>query len=144
VSELEAAAYMLRYIVIAICSGLVERVFWWRLVAFGYGLVDDSKPEWRKRPAFKALGLLLKRFEDSNFVGRTTVSGSALDEEGICYRFMRDNGQRWTMAYSANGSCQVALPDGVATVQDGLGESVDVVDKRVTPDMMPIYFDYAP
>jgi tRNA A-37 threonylcarbamoyl transferase component Bud32 len=67
VSEDEYADYMIRYLLIALCSGMVERVFWWRLVAYGFGLVDDSnETQWRERPAFKMLKVLLE------WVGKTT------------------------------------------------------------------------
>ena len=44
---------MIRYLLIALCSGMVERVYWRRLVARGFGLIDDVEPgTWRPRPAF--------------------------------------------------------------------------------------------
>lgn len=61
------ANFMLRYIAIAICSGHVEQVFWWRLSAKGYGLVDDQN-EFTPRPAFNALQYFLVRLGDATFI----------------------------------------------------------------------------
>jgi tRNA A-37 threonylcarbamoyl transferase component Bud32 len=70
VTEDQYADYMLRYICMAICSGLVERVYWWRLVARGFGLVDDTDTDnWRKRPAFEMLKEFLKKTDGKNFPG---------------------------------------------------------------------------
>ena len=45
-------------------TGLVERVFWWQLVARGYGLVDPGEaPGGRCRPSFLALQTLLRELE---------------------------------------------------------------------------------
>lgn len=71
-SEEEAAHYLIRYLLLALCSGLCERVFWWRLAARGYGLVDDADPAaWRPRPAFFALQHWLREAAPATFTGRT-------------------------------------------------------------------------
>ncbi len=54
VGEDAAATHLLDYIRTAAASGLVERVYWWQLVAPGYGLVD-ARGGLRRRPAFFAL-----------------------------------------------------------------------------------------
>ena len=61
-SEEDAADYLVRYVRMAIGSGHVSRVYWWRLAAHGFGLVDvppDGSP-WRPRPAYRALAALLR------------------------------------------------------------------------------------
>lgn len=60
------AHYMLRYLMICLCSGHVEQVFWWRLSAHGYGLIDDQD-NFRQRPAFVALQFLLSLLGDARF-----------------------------------------------------------------------------
>ena len=68
VSEDAYAAFMSRYLLLAIASGHVSRVYWWRLAARGFGLVDDSDPAaWRPRPAFHALRLLLHSLDGASF-----------------------------------------------------------------------------
>ncbi len=61
------ANYMLRYLVISLCSGHIEQVFWWRLSAHGYGLVDD-RDNFRVRPAFTALAFFLKTLGNAEFI----------------------------------------------------------------------------
>ena len=57
---------MLRYLAITLCSGHVEQVYWWRLSAHGYGLVDD-RDNFRLRPAFYALKFFLDLLKDATF-----------------------------------------------------------------------------
>lgn len=66
-SEHDYANFMLRYIVIAICSGHVDQLFWWRLSAKGYGLVDDQN-EFKPRLAYKALQYFFVRLGDATFI----------------------------------------------------------------------------
>jgi len=58
VSEADAATYLRDYYRIAWETGAVERVYWWQLVAPGYGLVD-SRGGLRQRPAFAAMAEML-------------------------------------------------------------------------------------
>ncbi|KTD64196.1 hypothetical protein [Legionella shakespearei] len=73
ISEEEYANYMLRYIVIALCSGHVEQIFWWRLSAHGYGLVDD-RDNFRPRAAFKALAFFLHFLGKAHFIHKHDYS----------------------------------------------------------------------
>ena len=66
-TEEDYANYMLRYLVIALCSGYVDQVFWWRLSAHGYGLVDDLD-NFRQRPAFKALQIFTQLLGRADFI----------------------------------------------------------------------------
>ena len=71
VSEEDYAAYMARYLLLSIASGHVSRVYWWRLAARGFGLVDDADPAaWRPRPAFFALQALLQRLAGAVFANK--------------------------------------------------------------------------
>lgn len=66
-TESDYANYMLRYIVIAICSGHIDQLFWWRLSAKGYGLVDDQN-QFMPRIAYHALQYFLVRLSDATFI----------------------------------------------------------------------------
>jgi hypothetical protein len=59
VSEDAAACHLTGYYNICLASRVVERVYWWQLIAPGYGLVDDREGL-RRRPAFHALGRWLR------------------------------------------------------------------------------------
>jgi tRNA A-37 threonylcarbamoyl transferase component Bud32 len=64
VDEDTQADYLVRYYLLTLGTGLVERVFWWQLVARGYGLVDPGGAEQgRCRPSFLALRTLLRELE---------------------------------------------------------------------------------
>jgi hypothetical protein len=59
VDERTQAHYLEDYYRIAWRSGLVERVYWWQLIAPGYGLVDSRGGVLRKRPSYAAFAYLL-------------------------------------------------------------------------------------
>src|SRR5690606_2188459 len=66
-SEDDYANFMLRYLVISLCSGHVEQAFWWRLSAHGYGLVDDLD-NFRTRPAYSASAFFMKLIGEATFL----------------------------------------------------------------------------
>ena len=71
VSEEEYAKFLCRYVLLAVASGHVSRVYWWRLVHRGFGLVDDADAENpRARPAFSALKTLLAQLAGARFERR--------------------------------------------------------------------------
>jgi len=69
VTEEEQADYLIRYYVLLLASGLVERITWWQLAAPGYGLVDNRGENWKRRPAFHAFRTLRARLAGSVFEG---------------------------------------------------------------------------
>ena len=78
VSEEDQANYLVRDYVICLASGLVERVYWWQLVAPGYGLIDSRDRVWRKRPSFHALRQMAGLLEGSRFEGREPAEGAEI------------------------------------------------------------------
>lgn len=79
-TEEEYANYLLRFYVITLCSGHIEQVFWWRMSAHGYGLVDDVD-NFRVRPAFNALSVFLRLMGNSVFIRKwDSVEGLYLFE----------------------------------------------------------------
>jgi hypothetical protein len=111
VSEADYADYMLRYLLIVLCSGLVERVFWWRLVARGFGLVDDRDPDaWRERPGYAALRDFLAEVGAARFVGRDGFGPSPKDA-GYAYRFVREDGRALRVAYATGEPLQLPGTD---------------------------------
>ena len=124
VSEDDYANYMIRYLLIALCSGLVERVYWWRLVAQGYGLVDNSDHQrWRDRPAFKQLQTFLKWVSNATFEYRRELN----DAGAVGFAFKRDDGTRFWIAYTTQTACELELPDtGTRTELSGRPVFVEV------------------
>jgi len=68
VSEEEQASFLVRYYVLCLASGWVERIYWWQLIAPGYGLVDSRKNPWRKRPSFYAFKTMAHHLKGSKFI----------------------------------------------------------------------------
>ncbi len=108
VSEADYADYMIRYLLIALCSGFVSRVFWWRLAARGYGLVDDGDPsDWRERPAYAALRRFVAEAGDARFTGLEVWGGERRGMSGVdacyAYRFERPGRDPVRIAYTSAG-----------------------------------------
>lgn len=109
VSEETYAQYLTRYLLLAIASGHVSRVYWWRLVHRGFGLVDDSCPESpRRMPAFFALKELLKNLAGVRFERR--IDGIPAGTWKL--EFSRKNGEHffaeWTLDSSPKFFCAEA------------------------------------
>ncbi len=96
-TEDDYANYMLRYLAITLCSGHVEQVFWWRLSAHGYGLVDD-RDNFRIRPAFTALAFFLKTVGNATFVRKLNTP-----DDVFVLEFTHDNRSVW-MAWALQES----------------------------------------
>ncbi len=110
--------YMLRYLAITLCSGHIEQVFWWRLSAHGYGLVDDLN-HFTPRPAFQALAFFLKRLGKARFIKKHASA------EHVYLLEFDDAGKPILMAWCTSGS--VNLPPEFLSVQrwDTYGSSTD-------------------
>lgn len=86
VTEDQYGHYMIRYLAKVLCSGLVERVYWWRLVAHGFGLVDEqAEGGWRKRSSFQMLRVFLKELGQATFVEKMPTP-----DEVYALRFERE------------------------------------------------------
>lgn len=140
VDEEHYAAYMVRYLAIAICSGLVDRVYWWRLVARGFGLVDDSIPaQWRERPAYRALAVFLQMLGESRFTA-TVTDYEPRNAPGIHFlQFDRPTGDRLWLAWSSVSETEVNLPFECAEVTDLYGEQVQTRTSTVRLNGNPVY-----
>ena len=119
VDEEVYADYMLRYILTALCSGLVEQVFWWRLAAHGYGLVDDRAEPWRERPAYRALARFIALLGDATFRERLPCCADT-----HLLAFTAGDGREICAAYTHGPARDVRLPVTAAHVEDAMGEPV--------------------
>ena len=134
VSESDYARYMLRYIVLAVCSGFVDRVYWWRLVAHGFGLVDDMGEDWRKREAFEVLRHFQGRLGKSTFLKR-------LDSPEGSYALLFEDGDvRTVMAWSHAGESPYNPEFSFTSVRDMKGEPVQGENAGHVLDGCPIYY----
>lgn len=131
-SEEAYAWYMLRYLVISLCSGHVEQVFWWRLSAHGYGLIDDLN-DFRVRPAFQALVVFMKLLGEARFV-RKHPGGA----EEYIFEFVHQE-RRIVMAWCNGSSATYTPPQAPGEMLDYLGQPL--ASTPVLSDS-PVYFIY--
>ncbi|MDA0991873.1 MAG: hypothetical protein O3A51_14125, partial [Verrucomicrobia bacterium] len=110
VDEDDYADYMIRFLCITLCSGMVDRVYWWRLVARGFGLVDDTDVEClRRRPAFQMLKTFIQQ------VGRSTFQckRNEPNEPGVvCYRFNNEDGAGVDLLYAPATTVSIRVARG--------------------------------
>lgn len=119
VEEGPQADYLVRYFLLALGTGLVERVFWWQMVARGYGLVDPVDPtNLRKRPSFLAFRTLLRELDGSRLEAVLPVP-----EPARLYRFRRPDGRQVVVGWSVGGPARAAVP-GVSAVIGRDGEEL--------------------
>ena len=136
VGEEEQANYLVRYYLLALGTGLVERVFWWRLIARGYGLISpESDGSLRRRPAWQALRTLIERIEGANFQGPLPApDGSYL------YHFKHDE-HELVVGWSVSGNVRTTLPEPAFEAISRDGEPLPVErGHEVVLGPSPTYF----
>ena len=121
VDEETQADYLVRYYLLALGTGLVERVFWWQLAARGYGLVDPADPAApRRRPSFVAFQTLLRELDGAR------LEAVSSQEPARLYLFRRPDGGETGVAWSASGPATVRLPRPTASAVGRDGEELHV------------------
>ncbi|MCW8985710.1 MAG: hypothetical protein OQK55_10235, partial [Thermoanaerobaculales bacterium] len=138
VGEEEQADYLVRYFLLALGTGLVERVFWWRLIARGYGLVSpESDGSLRRRPSWNALRTLIDRVEGATFEGPLPAPDGA-----YLYHFKRDD-HELVVGWSVATGARARLPRPASEAVSRDGKSVPVTD-RVEIDLgpSPVYYRF--
>jgi tRNA A-37 threonylcarbamoyl transferase component Bud32 len=117
VTEQQYGAYLLRYLCLALCSGMVERVYWWRLAARGFGLVDDADPAaLRPRPAYRMLERFLALLGGSTFVAAELPAAHEQRHGRYRFAFRRPDGEIVALTYAHGPEL-----DGPADAEDALG-----------------------
>lgn len=122
VSEEDYARYLARYYLLAIGSGLADRVYWWKLAAHGFGLLDPHASPWKRRPGFDALVQLVRA------TGRSTMVEHDLREDGLHHlRFeapARGPALNVVWRNGPDAPFQPSFP--VARAEDMLGRTISV------------------
>jgi len=100
---------------------MVDQVFWWRLAARGFGLVDDTdEGGWRKRPAF----LMLKQFVKM-MNGATFLSRRVLGDGGICMMFEERTGSEFALCFTEGPDVTVGQPFECGRILNAFGKDVE-------------------
>ncbi len=103
------ADYLARYYLLTLATGAVERVYWWQLVARGYGLIEpretDGRLELRRRPAFHTLRTLARELGGGRF-----LRPLASPPQTRLYLFRRGDGGGCVAGWSLRGRRRATLP----------------------------------
>jgi hypothetical protein len=126
VSEETQADYLARFYLLALGPGLVERVFWWQLVARGYGLIcPEENGTLRRRPAFRTLSTLTERLAGATCHGPASVPSPA-----HLYRFETPEGATRFAAWTSGDPITVPLPSPVRSAVDRDGRPLELAGRR--------------
>ncbi len=133
VTEEQQANYLVRYYVICASSGLVGRIYWWQLVAPGYGLIDSRSDPWRKRPSFFALRTMVRLLEGSRFLGKTR------NPEAEIYLFRGRAGDEFAVCWTRRGVVDHLFPHRPRLIIDRDGGETRPVSARIRIEEKPKY-----
>ncbi|MEA3421231.1 MAG: hypothetical protein U9Q97_06100 [Acidobacteriota bacterium] len=135
VSEEQQADYLVRYFILALASGYIERIYWWQLAAPGYGLIDCREKTWRKRPSFFAMKTLVSFLEGSTFTGKIHQPGVEL------FSFSKGK-KNFTICWSNRGHLpfyEYCFPKKVIEVVGRDGKEISFKDNKIKITESPIY-----
>ena len=141
VDEDTQASYLCRYFLLMLASGMIERVYWWQLIARGYGLVEPaSDGSLRLRASHRALATLERQLGGGAFKQLLIADGDTR-----LMRFESRDGGEIAVGWSLSGPAQLELPAPVARAydRDG-GELTEVAGaSRVPVTGSPTFFHLA-
>jgi hypothetical protein len=138
VTEEEYGHYLLRYLCLALSSGLVDRVYWWRLVSRGFGLVDDRDPNgWRERPAYAMLRHFLDVLGESTFEAAELPPRVGNRHGRYRFAFRRRDGERVVLTYAHGPAFAFHSSEAFEYVEDALGRRVARAPEMLGPG--PVY-----
>jgi hypothetical protein len=124
VSEDEYGDYLLRYLCLALGSGMVERVYWWRLAARGYGLVDDAQPAaLRPRPAYFMLRHFLALLGEATLLSARLPPRRGERHGRYRFAFRRPDGETVVLSYAHGPALPFPADESCARVENALGET---------------------
>jgi hypothetical protein len=132
VSEEEQANYLVRYFILCLTSGLVERIYWWQLVAPGYGLIDSRKKEWRRRPSYYALKTMVSLLEGSTFTGKIP------HPEVMIFSFYKGK-NNFVVCWTNGAPCEYVFPRQITGMLSRDGKEISFKDDRIKIDACPKY-----
>ncbi len=120
VNEADYDAYMVRYYLLALGTGMVESVYWHQLIAPGYGLIDNREGI-KKYKAFKAFKTMLFFIDGSEVV--------SFEQKSSLYQITcKKRGQTIKVLWSQNEQTQTFHH---ATVYSMYNEEINATDVTI-------------
>jgi len=135
VTEEQQADYLVRYFILALAGGFVEKIFWWQLVAPGYGLIDNREQEWRKRPSYFAYQTMIELLTNSIFQGRFSFTKAEI------FMFCRRQ-DVFAVAWTKGEEIEYTFPGQIKKIQDRSGRELPTAGNTVVLDHSPKYIFY--
>lgn len=131
VDESTQASYLSRFFLLGLATGAVERIYWWQLVARGYGLMArrENSGGLRRRAAFSAMATLAREVGGSRFLRPLPApAGSYL------YLFEKESGDRVAVGWCKENGSRVKLPGPASAIVERDGE-VSAVESAVDAEI---------
>lgn len=125
------ADYLVRYYIISLSSG-AERVYWWQLVAHGYGIIDDIDGKWRRRSAFYSFKTM------AELLGSSQLINKKIEEPVYFFTFKNPEGVLITVAWSSKKEKRIKIDFDVEEAISRNGERLKISD-YVTLTSSPVY-----
>jgi len=132
ISEEEQANYLVRYFVICLASGHIQRIYWWQLVAPGYGLIDSRNLPWRKRPSFSAFKTMVKLLDKSLFVSKIK------DKKAEIFLFNKEE-ESFALCWTKGPAFDLSFERPVKKVLNRDGEEISFHPQKITIEENPKY-----
>ncbi len=137
-SEDEYADHLLRYLCHALGSGMVDRVYWWRLTARGFGLVDDTDPAaLRPRPAYDLLQTFLRLVGTGTFLGARLPARRGARHGRYRFAFRRADGEIVALTYAHGPELPFPADEIFERAEDAFGAPLAGAPARLSG--RPVY-----
>lgn len=135
ITEDEQADYLVRYYLICLASGLIERAYWWQLISPGYGLIDSRERPWRKRPGYAAFETMARIVGGSTFAGKSPPAGNV---GGEIFLFEKQ-GKEFAVSWTNGSPFEHEFSRPVERILDRDGKDLEAGGGRIRLDGSPKY-----
>lgn len=137
VSEEDYANFLIRYHVLCLCSGFIGKIFWWQLVAPGYGLIDNrNEKEWRLRPGYWAYKNIVNNLKGSTFLKKINHFSNYI------FLFKNKKNKYFIVAWNPRSSSIIQFLPKIERILDGEGNEISPSQKiLINSSPKFIYFE---
>jgi len=132
VTEEQQSNFLVRYFILALASGFVERVYWWQLAAPGYGLIDSRDEAWRRRPSYFALKTLVRMLEDSTYKAKIP------HPQAEVFTFTKGE-DRLAVCWTTGPEFDFDFPNKIERAVNRDGNDIPMTGQRLTLSEAPQY-----